>query len=45
MSYYGRIIRPETMDAGVAGRVIQRSLSALYGKGASSAASPIRSKT
>ncbi len=33
MSYYGRIIRPETMDAGVAGRVIQRSLSALYGEG------------
>lgn len=33
MSYYGRILRPETIDATTAGMVIQKSLSALYREG------------
>lgn len=30
MNYYGRILRPKIIDAKMAGRVIQRSLSTLY---------------
>lgn len=33
MNYYGRILRPEMIDAGMAGRVIQHSLSTLYKDG------------
>lgn len=33
MNYYGRILKPQMIDASVAGRVIQRSLSALYREG------------
>lgn len=33
MNYYGRIIRPEMIDATAAGMVIQKSLSTLYREG------------
>ncbi|KJF68541.1 DUF5680 domain-containing protein [Rhizobium nepotum] len=33
MNYYGRIIRPASIDGTVAGRVIQHSLSTLYREG------------
>lgn len=33
MNYYGRILKPEMIDAGVAGRVIQNALSTLYMEG------------
>jgi hypothetical protein len=33
MNYYGRILRPDRIDAVTAGRVIKQALSALYGEG------------
>ena len=33
MNYYGRILRPDRIDAATAGRVIKQALAALYREG------------